>query len=315
MRPMILTAVVATLSVGCAANQQAQRAETETEREAQTRNRKVTVIVRNPNDAAERQRLQEAEAKRAAAAARAEEERRRAARAAEDARRLRTEQALEAERARNAQLEAERAERELAASRQEQEALSAQLRQEREERLRSQTSLEREQRSRIEAERRARRALEQVASVREEARGLVVTLAAPVLFRFDEATLLPSARQRLDAIADALQASGSQTFTIEGHTDAAGSAPYNEDLSYRRAQAVRDHLVSRGVAPSQVRVFGFGEERPVANNASPEGRANNRRVEIVLPEYGVGGSGSSGMPGDEDEAPSSDVDRYRESGE
>lgn len=160
-------------------------------------------------------------------------------------------------------------------------------------------ALQQEQQARAAAEQRARSALEQVATVKEEARGLVVTLNGSVLFAFDDASLLPSAQKRLDVVADVLKQAPDQTFTVEGHTDAVGEDHYNLELSQRRAQSVRDYLVSKGVDNSQIKANGYGELRPVADNASAEGRANNRRVEIVLPKSttGIGGSGAqTGQP-------------------
>lgn len=71
-------------------------------------------------------------------------------------------------------------------------------------------------------------------------------------------------------------------MVVEGHTDSQGSAASNQDLSQRRAQSVRDYLVSRGIAGDRVTSQGFGPTRAIADNASAEGRANNRRVEIVV---------------------------------
>ena len=67
-----------------------------------------------------------------------------------------------------------------------------------------------------------------------------------------------------------------------GHTDNTGSAEYNQDLSARRATAVAGVLLEQGVAPSRVRSFGRGEDEPVATNLTPEGRQQNRRVEIII---------------------------------
>ena len=82
-------------------------------------------------------------------------------------------------------------------------------------------------------------------------------------------------------MADALRTS-ERTILIEGHSDSKGPASLNQDLSERRATSVRGYLVSRGVPPGRVRSVGLGSSRSVADNASAEGRANNRRVEIVL---------------------------------
>ena len=73
-------------------------------------------------------------------------------------------------------------------------------------------------------------------------------------------------------------------ISIEGHTDSVGTEPYNMDLSARRAAAVREALVrAHGIASGRIRTAGFGESRPREPNATPEGRARNRRVELVRP--------------------------------
>ena len=146
--------------------------------------------------------------------------------------------------------------------------------------------------SQLEAEAQAREKLEGVASVKQDERGLVLTLTGSVLFAFDEAALLPAAARRLDAVAEALEAQpDGQEIVVEGHTDSKGTEAYNGQLSLARAEAVRAYLETRGVDPSRIRAEGFGEASPVATNRTVEGRANNRRVEIVLPRTGVGGAG------------------------
>jgi len=168
--------------------------------------------------------------------------------------------------------------------------------------------LEAERQARAEAERRATEALSRLersgeVGVREDARGTVLTLSGSVLFASGEAELLPSARNRLSEVADALKQS-KNAITIEGHTDSLGPDAYNEELSLRRAEQVRGFLLSRGVPPDRVTVRGLGEYRPVASNSTAEGRANNRRVEIVLQRLptedsgrtGVGGSGPQDSP-------------------
>jgi outer membrane protein OmpA-like peptidoglycan-associated protein len=142
-----------------------------------------------------------------------------------------------------------------------------------------------EQRARHEAERRATAAiasLEKIAAVKEEARGLVITLNGSVLFPTGQSTLLPIAEDRLRQVAAALADNPEGSIVVEGHTDSTGSQSLNEDLSRRRAEAVREFLVTHGVEADRVRSVGLGSSRPVADNKSPEGRANNRRVEIVM---------------------------------
>ena len=117
---------------------------------------------------------------------------------------------------------------------------------------------------------------------KEEARGLVITLSGSVLFATNEDTLLPAAQSRLEQVATALLANRQRSITIEGHTDSRGSASHNMDLSLRRADAVRSFLVSRGYDGDLIHAQGIGESRPIAKNTSADGRANNRRVEIVV---------------------------------
>ena len=124
--------------------------------------------------------------------------------------------------------------------------------------------------------------LAKLAAVKEEARGLVVTLSGSVLFRSGEANLLSSAKVKLDQVATALLAVPARNLIVEGHTDSQGSESYNQGLSQRRADAVRDYLVQRGYPRERIQARGMGKGSPIADNASPEGRANNRRVEIVI---------------------------------
>ncbi len=124
--------------------------------------------------------------------------------------------------------------------------------------------------------------LAKIAAVKEEERGLVVTLSGSVLFRSAKSTLLPSAQVKLDQVANALLAVRARNLIVEGHTDSRGSESYNQGLSQRRADAVRDYLVQRGYPADRIQTRGMGEGSSIADNASPEGRANNRRVEIVI---------------------------------
>jgi outer membrane protein OmpA-like peptidoglycan-associated protein len=120
-----------------------------------------------------------------------------------------------------------------------------------------------------------------IAEVHETERGLVVTLSGDVLFEFDRDQLLPPAIIKLGKLADALNKTDLKV-AIEGHTDGVGTDGYNQELSYRRARSVRDFLASRGVAAERLEVAGFGKSRPIATNATNEGRAMNRRVEIII---------------------------------
>jgi outer membrane protein OmpA-like peptidoglycan-associated protein len=112
-------------------------------------------------------------------------------------------------------------------------------------------------------------------------RGLLVTLG-DVLFAFNKAELSAQAAPRLDKLANFLKQFPDRKLLIEGYTDSVGGDSYNQSLSERRAQSVRDALVQRGVDSSRITALGYGKAHPVADNASPEGRAMNRRVEIII---------------------------------
>jgi len=142
-----------------------------------------------------------------------------------------------------------------------------------------------EEQARIDAELIAANALAELAklaAIKEEERGLVITLSGSVLFASDQSTLLPAAQDRLNKVADALLVTKGKQLIIEGFTDSQGSSDYNIALSQRRADTVRSYLISRGYPSNLIHTQGIGEERPVADNNSAEGRANNRRVEIVV---------------------------------
>jgi outer membrane protein OmpA-like peptidoglycan-associated protein len=142
-----------------------------------------------------------------------------------------------------------------------------------------------EQKARLDAENRAAKSqadLVKLAAVKEEDRGLVITLSGSVLFASDKSALLPAAQNRLNQVADALMETKERKLTVEGHTDSQGSSSYNQDLSQRRADAVRSYLISRGYPGDLIQAHGIGKDRPIANNATAEGRANNRRVEIIV---------------------------------
>jgi len=137
----------------------------------------------------------------------------------------------------------------------------------------------------IESEKRTSDAMAQLAklaAVKEEARGLVITLSGSVLFGSNKSALLQSAQVKLDQVAAALLTVPARNLSVEGYTDSRGTAAYNLDLSQRRADAVRDYLVLKGYPTSHIVASGKGKNNPVADNASAEGRADNRRVEIVI---------------------------------
>ena len=122
-----------------------------------------------------------------------------------------------------------------------------------------------------------------IASVREEARGVVITLSGSVLFASGRFALLETAKLKLNQVAEALRAQADdKRMVVEGHTDSQGTVGVNMPLSLNRANAVRDYLIIHGVSGNKIEAVGLGSTRPLLDNANAENRANNRRVEIVI---------------------------------
>jgi OOP family OmpA-OmpF porin len=102
-----------------------------------------------------------------------------------------------------------------------------------------------------------------------------------VHFDFDKSNIRPGDAAVLDEAAATLQANPNVTVNVNGHTDAIGSEEYNLGLSNRRADAVVNYLGEKGIASSRLIPHGYGKSQPVATNDTPEGRAENRRVELI----------------------------------
>lgn len=117
---------------------------------------------------------------------------------------------------------------------------------------------------------------------RVDEKTLLVEFDSDVLFDFDSAGLTSASRRRLDELADVLTDYPKTAVVIQGHTDSTGASDYNQRLSERRADAVRGYLARLGVDPQRMVSLGYGEDYPVADNASEAGRAQNRRVNILL---------------------------------
>jgi OOP family OmpA-OmpF porin len=105
-----------------------------------------------------------------------------------------------------------------------------------------------------------------------------------VNFDFDKYNIRPDAAVILDEAVSVLGAGSGPSVSIEGHTDWTGTDAYNQGLSERRANSVRNYLVDHGVDASRLSTVGYGESRPIASNATREGRALNRRVELLVQE-------------------------------
>lgn len=111
---------------------------------------------------------------------------------------------------------------------------------------------------------------------------LIVTLPQDILFAIDSFSVRSDLRRDLGSIAGNLQAYPNSTVQIVGHTDNDGDAAYNQQLSERRANAVADILLDAGIPISRIQTYGRGENQPIASNLDAAGKAQNRRVEIVI---------------------------------
>ena len=127
-------------------------------------------------------------------------------------------------------------------------------------------------------------ALGKVSATEHTGRGLVVSLSGGILFPSGKATLKPDAKVALAKLSGILLMIPTKGIQIEGHTDATGSEKANERLSLERAASVKDFLKSQGVDESRITATGLGSTKPVAPNETADGRAKNRRVEVVIPE-------------------------------
>jgi outer membrane protein OmpA-like peptidoglycan-associated protein len=139
--------------------------------------------------------------------------------------------------------------------------------------------------------------LNQVLQTKDTARGLISTMP-DVLFGFNKYNLTPQARERLAKVAGVLLAYPDLHVEVDGYTDSIGSDQYNQQLSEKRASAVRDYLSSQGVAMNNIVAEGFGKNDPIASNATSQGRQENRRVELVVSGQAIGTSaGAETQPG------------------
>lgn len=109
-----------------------------------------------------------------------------------------------------------------------------------------------------------------------------VTFAADTFFDFDKAVLKPEGRAKLDDLVSKTKGINLEVIIAVGHTDSVGTDTYNQKLSIRRSEAVKNYLVSKGVEKNRVYTEGKGEKQPVADNKTSEGRSKNRRVEIEV---------------------------------
>jgi outer membrane protein OmpA-like peptidoglycan-associated protein len=111
---------------------------------------------------------------------------------------------------------------------------------------------------------------------------LIVNMPQDLLFATDSASVRSDLRRDLNTVASSLLKYPNSRIEVIGHTDNTGSAAYNQDLSQRRAVSVASVLRESGVPGARIAAYGRGEDQPVASNLTPEGRAQNRRVEIII---------------------------------
>jgi outer membrane protein OmpA-like peptidoglycan-associated protein len=129
--------------------------------------------------------------------------------------------------------------------------------------------------------------LNAVLQTKETARGLIVNMS-DVLFDFNKFTLKPEAREKLAKVSGILLAYPGLKLQVEGYTDSIGSDDYNLKLSEERAGGVRDYLVSQSVSADNISAQGYGKANPIADNSDASGRAQNRRVELVVSGDAIG---------------------------
>ncbi len=254
--------------------QRIQRAQTEAERQA--------IRAQDAREAAQQQ---------ADLRAAAEQERVAAEQARAQAEQARQAAEQEAQRAAQAQAQAQQ---QLQQAQQQQQLLAQQTEQAR---LQAQQAEQARLQTEQQAEQQRQRLLQQLNQVlqtKDTAKGLIVNVS-DVLFDVDKATLKPGAKVRLAKVAGIILAYPDLKLQVDGYTDSTGSDEHNQALSERRADAVRDFLVSQGVSPENIQARGFGKSDPIASNESSAGRQLNRRVEMVVSGNAIGqnvGSGS-----------------------
>lgn len=182
--------------------------------------------------------------------------------------------------AQEAKRQAELAQLEARAAREGQVSAEQQAQQAQQQAAQARESMESSQRTAEQAAERER-LLQQQLGAKETERGLVLTLN-DLLFENNKAQLQAGGSRSIDRVAAALRQYPERRIKIEGFTDSVGDDDYNRRLSEQRAQAVRQALVDKGVAANRIDIQGYGEEYPVATNATAAGRQLNRRVEIII---------------------------------
>jgi outer membrane protein OmpA-like peptidoglycan-associated protein len=119
-------------------------------------------------------------------------------------------------------------------------------------------------------------------SVTRVGNNIVLNMPSNITFATDQDQVMPAFYPTLNAVSTVLRKYNQTLIDVYGHTDSTGSDSYNQGLSQRRASSVANYLVQGGVSPQRIVATGFGESRPIADNSSEAGRAQNRRVEITI---------------------------------
>ncbi len=261
-----------------------QKAEEEAQAAAAAREAKA----RADADAEAKRRADAEAARQAADQARiqAEKDRAAAVQAKAEAEQMKQEALAAAQEAARQKEEAEKAKAEAVAQ---QQALAAETVQARAAAAQSENLRQQAEREKQELRERLLQQLNSILATRDSARGLVANMS-DVLFRSGSYELAPGARERLAKVSGIILAYPSLHVSVEGHTDSVGGDEYNQSLSELRAQAVRDYFVQQGIASSAIEAHGFGKTAPIASNDTPEGRQQNRRVELVLSGDAIGNS-------------------------
>ncbi len=123
---------------------------------------------------------------------------------------------------------------------------------------------------------------EEGVTIRKEGNNLVLSMPELVLFDFNKYEVKTKVKGSLNILAKALEENPDIRIKIDGYTDFIGSEGYNLELSVKRAKAIKNYLVDRGVKSSNISIEGYGKQNPIANNATAAGRAKNRRVEFII---------------------------------
>jgi outer membrane protein OmpA-like peptidoglycan-associated protein len=235
----------------------------------------------------------EAEAKRRAEAEEATKQAEAATKQAEaakvEAERMKAEAEQAAAEAARQKEEAEIAKAEAVAQ---QQALAAQAAKAQEAAAQSEQLRQQAEKEKQELRARLLQQLNSILATHDSARGLIASMS-DVLFKTGSFELLPGARERLAKISGIVLAYPSLHLQVEGHTDSVGGDEYNQQLSEKRAGAVRDYLVQQGISDGAIEARGFGKTDPVASNETAEGRQQNRRVEMVISGDAIGNSAES----------------------